>query len=67
MTAKWLGNQTRCEVCGRYLSTTEYFVDGKTKNGPWAIMCPDCYDEIGCGVGIGKGQIYNSKTREKIE
>ena len=31
--------------------------DGKTKlRGIWAYMCQACFDELGIGLGVGKGQ-----------
>ena len=31
--------------------------DGKTKVGSWAYMCQECFEELGVGLGIGKGQV----------
>ena len=55
---KWLG-EMRCSFCRRELATFPWFVDGKTKRGPWAAMCPKCFYEHGTGLGIGRGQIYD--------
>lgn len=30
--------------------------DGKTKDGPWANMCEQCFKTHGIGLGLGKGQ-----------
>lgn len=30
--------------------------DGKTKTGPWAYMCEDCFSKFGVGLGLDKGQ-----------
>lgn len=30
--------------------------DGKTKMGPWANMCEDCFETYGVGLGLGRGQ-----------
>lgn len=30
--------------------------DGKTKQGPWAYMCEECFLKHGTGLGTGKGQ-----------
>lgn len=30
--------------------------DGKTTLGPWAFMCQDCFDRLGVGLGLGRGQ-----------
>jgi len=45
-----------CDICHK--SNLMVFVDGKTKMGPWANMCADCYDSHGRGVGLGLGQVY---------
>lgn len=54
-----------CQLCGFTLS--EFFIDGKTKYGPWGIMCQDCHEEHGVGLGTGKGQRYDARTLEKLE
>ena len=57
MEAKWLGViPKKCDCCGRAI--TDKFVDGRTKLGPWSLMCLDCHDKIGVGLGLGKGQLY---------
>lgn len=30
--------------------------DGKTRMGPWAYMCRQCFKQYGIGLGLGKGQ-----------
>ena len=30
--------------------------DAKTTSGPWAYLCEDCFQEMGVGLGTGKGQ-----------
>ena len=45
-----------CDVCGEAID--EQFVDGKTKMGPWGILCLDCHVDVGVGLGTGKGQRY---------
>jgi hypothetical protein len=53
----WNGTiPTKCEICGKPL--TKYFIDGRTRMGPWAIMCPECFKVYGSDLGIGKGQKY---------
>lgn len=63
---KWLGSMV-CDFCKRSVDWFSWFVDGKTTTGPWAVMCPDCFKLRGTGLGLGKGQKYDAKTREKIE
>lgn len=62
----WMGSMT-CDFHNCDLSNVEFFVDGKTKMGPWALMCPGAFYEHGVGIGPGQGQQYNGKTREKID
>lgn len=42
-------------------------VDGKTKFGPWAWMCEPCHKRIGCGLGTGKGQLYDARSGRKLD
>lgn len=65
---KWLGTwPARCDLCQTDLHTTPWFVDGKTTEGPWALLCPLCFSHIGVGLGQGRGQKYSSSTLEKLE
>jgi len=41
----------KCDFCGHNAG-----YDGKTKMGPWANMCPNCFTDYGVGLGTGKGQ-----------
>lgn len=63
---KWLGSVSTCNLCHSPLRTFKYFVDGMTRIGCWALMCPPCFHTFGVGLGTGKGQKYNTETREKI-
>lgn len=63
---KWLSPAETCDICHISLTTKAYFVDGRTKFGPWALMCPACHRTNGVGLGTGFGQKYNSKTKIKI-
>lgn len=60
---KWYGTwPAKCNVCRCDLTKCKYFVDGKTRMGPWGLLCPECHASHGSGLGIGLGQRYNSKT-----
>ena len=37
----------KCDLCGKQIGVT--FVDGKTKHGPWAILCVFCHAKFGVG------------------
>lgn len=46
---------------GKYDVPAEY--DAKSKQGPWAYMCQECFDEVGPGqLGTGYGQKLVLKT-----
>jgi hypothetical protein len=65
---KWFGTwPANCDLCESDLNTHEYFVDGRTIFGPWALMCPRCHLVQGGHFGTGIGQKYDSKTLEKME
>jgi len=55
----------KCDLCSRTLEDS--FVDGKTTDGPWGIMCSTCHEACGCGLGLGKGQKYDLHSLEKME
>jgi hypothetical protein len=60
----WLGEIPKaCQICG--LPIKEKFIDGATRYGPWAILCPSCHRDIGRGLGTGRGQeyTYNPETK----
>ena len=45
-----------CDICG--IIKPIVLIDGKTKLGPWGLMCADCHKKEGVGIGTGKGQKY---------
>lgn len=55
MEKLWHG-ETDCGCCSK--KDLPELVDGKTKMGPWAVMCLDCHKRYGVGLGTGKGQQY---------
>jgi len=62
-TRQWYGSEiTNCQLCRKAIQNC--FVDGKTKGGSWAIMCPECHAANGGLLGIGLGQEYR-KVWEK--
>ena len=54
----------KCDLCHKVLKDT--YIDGKTKQGPWAYMCLSCYKAFGVGLGLGKGQVFDVKTGEQL-
>lgn len=55
----WYGTSIdKCDLCGHKIETA--FVDGKTKEGPWAIMCATCWTKQGRRLGEGSGQLYEN-------
>jgi len=54
-----------CDICHQSLFSGTWFFDGATKMGPWAWMCYNCFPDSGVGLGMGKGQCYDSQTLVK--
>ena len=52
----WTGIVDECDICRDKIFQS--FFDAKTKMGPWALMCPDCYLDHGIRLGEGFGQSY---------
>lgn len=52
----WYGKVDKCDLCHRDITTI--FIDGRTEIGSWALMCPECHEVVGCGIGLGNGQLY---------
>lgn len=53
----WMGSKpVSCDLCKQPLTNT--FVDGRTKLGPWGMLCKPCHNTHGVGLGTGKGQAY---------
>jgi hypothetical protein len=53
----WCGTPPKaCDICQTPI--TEEFVDGATRFGPWAKMCPPCHRRNGRVPGTGAGQRY---------
>jgi hypothetical protein len=62
---KWLGSTPVCDFCKAQewsdlaeIQKEEFFVDGKTIFGPWALLCEDHFHTLGAGLGTGLGQKY---------
>lgn len=55
---------THCDICECKL---EYvFVDGATRDGPWAYMCMPCAMQRGIGLGLGMGQQYEWRASDRV-
>jgi len=52
----YCGAPEACDICQASIETE--FIDGSTRMGPWANMCPSCYQQFGVGLGTGRGQHY---------
>lgn len=60
MSNQWFGTENPCcDFCGASPFDTGTFIDGRTNQGPWCIMCRVCWDHYGCGqYGTGCAQRY---------
>lgn len=60
MNQTWSGEVENCDYCEDVLSGT--FFDAKLPPyGQWAKVCPDCFRDEGCSLGIGRGQEYKKR------
>ena len=66
---KWLSSFDVCDMCGKPIKgKAPWFVDGKLKGySAWALMCPECYEKYGTGLGCGLGQKYDGTTAVLLE
>jgi len=53
---KWMQEVPQKDDFGMPITTE--FIDGKTKQGPWAIMSLESFKQHGAGLGVGQGQRY---------
>ncbi len=63
----WSGSHN-CDICGKLCENTLY--DARTRFGTWGIMCEECFQKHGAGLGPGSGQKYqlnpNTGSFEKM-
>lgn len=52
-----------CDVCGNDIA----HFDAKTRQGPWAYLCPRCFGTRGVGLGLGMGQALTTRPQEDEE
>jgi hypothetical protein len=62
---RWIGMPSHCDVCGHAIG--DFFYDAKLREGWWGLVCEQCFNRFGCGLGLGRGQKYDSKTGFKVE
>jgi len=58
----WTGPWPQCDICAGRGETVPGYADGRTVYGPWAVMCRECWEDIGTGLGIGSGQVITAAT-----
>jgi len=58
--ARFVGPLPMCDVCGK----RKCVYDAKTRLGPWAFLCEECYKVYGIGLGVGRGQRLISTEEE---
>jgi hypothetical protein len=56
----WMGDVPLRDDFG--MEITDEFIDGVTRQGPWAMMAPTSWRTMGIGVlGVGRGQRYQKQ------
>jgi len=58
----WLGAH-HCDVC-RKMNPPELY-NCRTNLGVWGMLCKECFNILGVGLGIGKGQRYERQEDGK--
>lgn len=58
---------SKCDICDADLK--DAYIDGRTRRGPWANMCPSCFFiSPGIGkLGIGLGTKFVRKKDEWVK
>lgn len=46
----------RIPVCDIVPEHGDAYADAKTTQGSWGYLCRDCFDHMGVGLGLGRGQ-----------
>jgi hypothetical protein len=66
---KWIGSDTKCDLCLRPFTRSdgELLYDARTSQGPWGVLCTDCFATNGIGLGTGFGQEYTRQGKEWIK
>jgi hypothetical protein len=63
---KWLGKAENCDICEKSLTHFPKFYNGRIAGySIWALMCQECFNAYGAGLGLGLGQEYDSMTKVK--
>ena len=47
---------SECQLCSE--PTIEEGYDARTNTGRWGWLCRPCFERVGTGLGLGKGQHY---------
>lgn len=65
---RWLGKPPlHCDICNRaFTESDQHFFDAKTKQGLWGILCQQCWNLHGVGLGVGLGQKYLFTTLVQV-
>jgi hypothetical protein len=63
---EWGGlTPSECDICGVVI--VDVFIDGKTVQGFWSIMCLRCHEIYGVGLGAGRGQLYRRSSNRWVK
>jgi hypothetical protein len=54
----WIGDITRCNLCGHDFENDQYMADAAIVGHTWANICARCFEEQKAEIGWGRGQLY---------
>lgn len=57
-TETYVEKLPKCDFCPK-----EAAYDARTKMGPWAYMCEECFKKYGVGLGVGRGQKLKLRSK----
>ena len=57
--------EDHCQLCSGPLGTT--YIDGQTDLGIWAYMCESCHRYRGIGIGMNRGQRYETTSGKFLD
>lgn len=56
-----------CDCCNGNLYAYPHFYDAAIPGRSWGWFCEKCFEMLGCSLGTGKGQKYDSETKVKVD
>ena len=59
----WCGDIADCDLCGQPFAPLRFMIDAVCRGGFGANVCASCFLKEGCGIGTGRGQVYEASVK----